>query len=164
MEGRADRRRAAGFAENPLQSPSPGNDSLNSLPLSKSKRFLHRGVFPDRWPWLRGTRNQMTAPLEFTLPERISVTAENALLPFLRAHPDAAVEVSAAALRRLDTPLVQVLLAAAAGSAQLTGRPAAADRRNRGIPFCLTGLGAEHAAQLSVLGVTGALLETRGAA
>lgn len=152
MEGRADRRRAAGFAENPLQSSSPGNDSLNSLPLSKSKRFLHRGVFPDRWPWLRGTRNQMTAPLEFTLPERISVTAENALLPFLRAHPDAAVEVSAAALRRLDTPLVQVLLAAAA------------DRRNRGIPFCLTGLGAEHAAQLSVLGVTGALLETRGAA
>lgn len=94
----------------------------------------------------------MTAPLEFTLPERISVTAENALLPFLRAHPDAAVEVSAAALRRLDTPLVQVLLTAAA------------DRRNRGVPFCLTGVGPEHAAQLSILGVTDALLETRGAA
>lgn len=94
----------------------------------------------------------MTAPLEFTLPERISVTAENALLPFLNAHPDAAVEVSATALRRMDTPLLQVLLAAAA------------DRRARGIPFRLTGIGAEQMAQLAALGVTGALLEIRGAA
>lgn len=94
----------------------------------------------------------MTAPPEFTLPERISVTGENALLPFLRAHPDAAVEVSAARLRRLDTPLVQCLLAAAA------------DRRTRGIPFRLTGLAPEQAAQLAALGVTAAMLDTRGAA
>lgn len=93
----------------------------------------------------------MTAPLEFTLPERISVTGENALLPFLHAHRDA-VEVSAARLRRLDTPLVQVLLAAAA------------DRRTRGIPFRLTGLAPEQAAQLAALGVTAAMLDTRGAA
>ena len=94
----------------------------------------------------------MTAPLEFTLPERISVTAENALLPFLRTHADAAVEISIAALRRLDTPLVQTLLAAAA------------DRRARGISFCLTGVSPDQAEQLSALGVTGALLETRGIA
>lgn len=94
----------------------------------------------------------MTAPLEFALPERISVTGENALLPFLRAHTDAAVEVSMAGLRRLDTPLVQLLLAAAA------------DRRARGIPFGLTGVSPEQAAQLSTLGVTGALLDIQVAA
>ncbi|NGM47151.1 STAS domain-containing protein [Rhodobacter sp. SGA-6-6] len=94
----------------------------------------------------------MTAPPEFTLPERISVTGENALLPFLRAHPDAAVQVSAARLRRLDTPLVQALLAAAA------------DRRARGIPFRLTELAPEQAAHLAALGVTAAMLDTGGAA
>lgn len=94
----------------------------------------------------------MSAPLEFTLPERISVTGENALLPFLQANRDAAVAVSAARLRRLDTPLVQVLLAAAA------------DRRARGIPFRLIGLAPEQAAQLAALGVTAAMLDTRGPA
>jgi anti-anti-sigma regulatory factor len=94
----------------------------------------------------------MIAPLEFALPERLSVTEENALLPFLRANPEAPVDVSTARLRRIDTPLVQVLLAAAA------------DRRARGVPFRLTGVSPDQAAQLSALGVTDALLNIQVAA
>ena len=41
---------------------------------------------------------------------------------------------------------------------------AAADRRARGISFCLTGVSPDQAEQLSALGVTVALLETRGIA
>ena len=92
----------------------------------------------------------MTAPLEFTLPERISVTGDNALLPFLRDNPDGPVDVSFARLRRLDTPLVQLLLVAAA------------DRRARDVPFRLTGLRPDLAAQLSMLGVTDALINQQG--
>jgi hypothetical protein len=91
-------------------------------------------------------------PLVFTLPEKISVTSENTLVPFLRQHADVAVEVSAERLRRLDTPLVQTLLAAAA------------DRRTRGIPFRLTGLGPDQVARLAGLGVTSDLLQTGGVA
>ena len=94
----------------------------------------------------------MTAPLEFILPDRISVASDNALLPFLRNNPDAALDVSALRLRRLDTPLVQLLLAAAA------------DRRARGIPFRLTSVDPDLAAQLSALGVTDALLSFQGTA
>ena len=93
-----------------------------------------------------GTKEDMTASLEFALPDRISVVDENSLLPFLRDNPDAPLRISAARLRRLDTPLVQVLLAAAA------------DRRARGIEFSLTGLTRDQAVQLSALGVTNAML------
>ena len=88
----------------------------------------------------------MTSTLEFALPERVSVAGENALMPFLRDNPDAAVSVSAARLRRMDTPLVQALLAIAA------------DRRARGVPFTLSGLSPDHAAQLAALGVTDAMI------
>lgn len=85
--------------------------------------------------------------IEFELPERLSVAGENALLPFLRQHSDTAVTVSCTGLRRLDTPLVQVLVAAAA------------DRRARGIAFRLIGVSPAQSAQLALLGITPALLE-----
>ncbi|MDQ2067025.1 STAS domain-containing protein [Xinfangfangia sp. CPCC 101601] len=81
------------------------------------------------------------SPLVFTLPERISVTEENDLLPFLRDNADTAVEIAAGQLRRLDAPLLQCLLAAAF------------DRKRRGVAFDLTGLSADHAAQLAAFGV-----------
>ncbi len=89
----------------------------------------------------------MTATLEFALPDRLAVAEENALLPFLRANPHAALDVSAAGLRRIDTPLIQCLLAAAA------------DRRARGVPFRLTGLTADQADQIRALGVTDDMLD-----
>lgn len=88
----------------------------------------------------------MTALLEFKLPERLSGAEENGLLPFLRDNPDAPLDVSAVRLRRIDTPLVQVLLAAAA------------DRRARGVALRLTGLSADQAEQIRALGVTEAML------
>ncbi len=88
----------------------------------------------------------MTATLEFELPERLSVVEGNAFLPFLRDNPDAALTVSAARLRRVDTLLVQCLLAAAA------------DRRARGVAFRVTGLTADRADQLRALGVTDEML------
>lgn len=94
----------------------------------------------------------MTTPLEFTLPERLSVVEKNALLPFLRDNPDAPVDICAARLRRLDTALVQALVVAAA------------DRRARGVAFRLTGLTPDQAAQLSALGVTEELLSFQVAA
>lgn len=90
----------------------------------------------------------MPSTVEFALPERIAVAGENALLPFLRQNPDAPLAISAARLRRIDTPLVQLLLAAAA------------DRRARGVPFRLTQLSPAQAGQLAALGVTADLLET----
>lgn len=84
--------------------------------------------------------------IEFDLPERVSVTGDNALIPFLRQNPDTAVRISAGRLRRLDTPLVQVLLAAAA------------DRRRRGLDFVVSGLSEGHVDQLAALGVTQAVL------
>lgn len=89
----------------------------------------------------------MTATLEFHLPERLSVVEENAFLPFLRDNLDAALTVSAARLRRMDTLLIQALLVAAA------------DRRARGVPFSLTGLSPDRADQLRALGVTEAMLD-----
>lgn len=88
----------------------------------------------------------MTAMLEFNLPERLSVAEENGFLPFLQDNPDASLDVSAARLRRIDTPLVQALLAAAA------------DRQSRGVAFRLTGLSADQAEQIRALGVTEAML------
>ncbi|MCB6176784.1 STAS domain-containing protein [Rhodobacter sp. Har01] len=84
--------------------------------------------------------------IDFDLPERVSVAGDNALVPFLRQHPDAPLRIHANRLRRLDTPLVQTLLAAAA------------DRRRRGIDFVLTGLSSAQADQLAALGVTTAVL------
>ena len=88
----------------------------------------------------------MTSMIEFDLPGRISVAGENALVPFLRQNPDAPLRISATRLRRLDTPLVQTLLAAAA------------DRRRRGTGVVLAGLSAAQADQLTALGVTTATL------
>lgn len=88
----------------------------------------------------------MIETLEFELPERVLVAQHNALLPFLRDNPDVAVNVSAARLRRIDTPLVQALLAVAA------------DRRARSVPFALTGLSPDNAAQIALLGVTDAMI------
>lgn len=90
----------------------------------------------------------MPSTIEFELPERLSVTGENALLPFLRQNPDAPLAISALRLRRLDTPLVQLLLAAAT------------DRRARGVDFRLIRLSPDQAAQLAALGVTPAHLHT----
>lgn len=90
---------------------------------------------------LQGISHLMT-PLVFTLPDRISVTEANALLPFLREHTEVPVEISAVRLSRLDTLLVQTLLAAAA------------DRQARGIGFCLTDLAPDLAAGLAGFGVT----------
>lgn len=90
----------------------------------------------------------MPSTIEFELPERLSVTGENGLLPFLRQNPDAPLAISALRLRRLDTPLVQLLVAAAA------------DHRARGVAFRLTRLSSDQAGQLAALGVTEAHLET----
>lgn len=84
----------------------------------------------------------MTTFLTFDLPERVPVTGDNALVPFLRQNPDQPLRLSAARLRRLETPLVQVLLAAAA------------DWRRRGVPFVLAEVSAAQADVLRLLGVT----------
>ena len=81
------------------------------------------------------------SPRVFTLPGRISVTEENALMPFLNAHADQCVEIAAGGLRRLDAPFLQCLLAAAQ------------DRKRRGLAFEITGLSADHLAQLAAFGV-----------
>lgn len=93
----------------------------------------------------QGISHLMT-PLVFTLPDRISVTEANALLPFLREHTEVPLELSAARLGRMDTLLAQTLLATAA------------DRRARGIGFCVTDLTPDLAARLAALGVTQAQL------
>lgn len=88
----------------------------------------------------------MTSMIDFDLAERITVTGNNPLVPFLRENPDMPVRISAARLRRLDTPLVQLLLAAAA------------DRRRRGVGFVVTGLSPAQRDLLTSLGVTDAVL------
>src|SRR5690606_25182801 len=82
------------------------------------------------------------SPHIFCLPDRISVSEENALMPFLQASRDAPVEIAAAGLQRFDTRLIQSLIAAAA------------DWRARGFDFRITGLGPDHAEVLARLGVT----------
>jgi anti-anti-sigma regulatory factor len=88
----------------------------------------------------------MTTTIDFELAERVSVTGDNALVPFLRQNPDVPVRLSARRLRRLDTPLVQVLLAAAA------------DRRRRGVGFALCDVSPAQVDLLASLGVTEAVL------
>lgn len=84
--------------------------------------------------------------IDFDLPDRVSVAGDNPLVPFLRQNPDAALRITATRLRRLEVPLVQTLLVAAA------------DRRRRGIGFVLAGLTPTQADQLAALGVTPAML------
>lgn len=88
----------------------------------------------------------MPNTIDFELAERVSVTGENALIPFLRQNPDVPVRISARRLRRLDTPLVQTLLAAAA------------DRRRRGVGFTLCDLSEAQVDLLGSLGVTEVVL------
>ncbi len=88
----------------------------------------------------------MPQTLDFELAERVSVTGENALVPFLRANPDVALRLSTRRLRRMDTPLVQLLLAAAA------------DRRRRGVGFTLCDVSPAQADLLASLGVTETVL------
>lgn len=94
----------------------------------------------------------MTAMLDFELPERPRVAEDPTFLSFLRANADAGISVSAARLRKLDTPLVQLLLAAAA------------QWRARGLPFRLTGLPPDRVDQLRALGVTPDMLPLETAA
>ncbi|AWD20861.1 hypothetical protein B6K69_03595 [Fuscovulum blasticum] len=88
----------------------------------------------------------VTGMINLDLPDRISVTADTPLAAALRQHPDRALRITATRLRRLEVPLVQMLLAAAA------------DRRRRGIGLVLAGLTAAQADQLAALGVTPAML------
>ncbi|MFZ1470244.1 MAG: hypothetical protein WAT09_14875 [Paracoccaceae bacterium] len=88
----------------------------------------------------------MTPALEYVLPERLCAVEDRTLLPFLTSHRDMPVDICARQLRRLETPVLQILLAAAA------------DRRARGVPFRLTGVSRAQAAQLAGLGVTAAML------
>lgn len=92
----------------------------------------------------------MTSMIDFDLAERVRVTGDNPLVPFLRRNPDVPVRIRAARLRRLDTPLVQLLLAAAA------------DRRRRGVGFVVEGLSPAQRAVLAALGVTDAVLPMEG--
>lgn len=84
----------------------------------------------------------MASTVEFELPERISVARDPEFLAFLAQHASAPVDVSAVRLQRLDTPLLQCLLAAAA------------DWRARGLALRLTGVSADLASVLHLLGVT----------
>jgi anti-anti-sigma regulatory factor len=88
----------------------------------------------------------MPQTFDFDLAERVSVTGDNALVPFLRDNPDLPLRLSARRLRRMDTPLVQLLLAVAA------------DRRRRGVPFALCDLSPAQADLLASLGITDAVL------
>jgi anti-anti-sigma regulatory factor len=88
----------------------------------------------------------MSDPAVFTLPARISVTSDTALVAFLAASRGHDTVIQAGALRRLDALLLQVLLAAAA------------DRRAAGVRFRVTGLAPALADQATDLGLTPDLL------
>ena len=83
----------------------------------------------------------------FDLPERYRPAPGDALLEFLKTNSAMPVSVNVAALRRLETVVVQLLLVAAA------------DWRRRGIAFTLTGLRPDLGDALDQIGVTRDLLD-----
>ena len=82
----------------------------------------------------------------YALPERVDSIADSGLHAFLLAHPQAPVRLSAAALRRLDTRLIEYLLAVAR------------DRADHEIGFVLCDIASPQAKVLTLIGVTQALL------
>ena len=86
------------------------------------------------------------APSIFHLPERYSFDEDTSLRVFLQENSDQNVMISAQNLRRIDSLLVQYIIAAA--------------RRwgGRGLAFQVTQLRAELAQSLTILGVTPDLL------
>ena len=88
----------------------------------------------------------------FALPERVELRAESGLHRFLLAHRDAAVRLSAARLRRVDTRVVQYLMAVAR------------DWADRGLGFVVSDIAAPQAAVLTLIGVTPELLPWQEAA
>ena len=88
----------------------------------------------------------------YSLSARAAFGPGHGLIDFLKAHRTQPVRLDAAALDRVDTLLVQMLVAA--------GR----DWAGRGLGFEVTGVGARLAADLAQIGLTGAHLTWRGAA
>lgn len=82
----------------------------------------------------------------YALPERVDQIAESGLHAFLLAHQHAPVRLSAAALRRLDTGLIEYLMAVAQ------------DWAARGVGFALCDLAPPQARVLTLIGVTPAML------
>ena len=82
----------------------------------------------------------------YVLPERVDSIADSGMHAFLLAHPHAPVRLSAAGLRKLDTRLIEYLLAVAR------------DWAARGVGFVLCDLAPPQAKVLTLLGITPALL------
>ena len=85
----------------------------------------------------------------YVLPDRAEPTAGSGLHAFLLASQTSPVRLSAATLRRIDTRLVQYLIA--------VGR----DWANRGLPFTLSDVSPPLAAILTQIGATQSLLPTQ---
>lgn len=82
----------------------------------------------------------------YVLPERVELVADSGLHAFLLAHAEAPVRLSAAGLRRLDTRLIEYLIAVAR------------DWAARGQGFTLGDLAPAQAAALLRIGVTAEIL------
>jgi len=82
----------------------------------------------------------------FVLPERVDLVADSGLQGFLLAHHAEPVRVSAARLKRVDSLLVQYLMAVAR------------DWATRGVGFAVTDVAAPQADILKLIGVTPDLL------
>ena len=86
------------------------------------------------------------APSIFNLPDRYSFDEDTTLRVFLQENSDRKVMISAQNLRRIDSLLVQYLIAAARRWA------------GRGLSFQVIHLRAELARSIALLGVTSDLL------
>lgn len=82
----------------------------------------------------------------YALPDRLETVAGSDLHAFLVAHQTDRVRISAAALRRMDTRLVQYLIAVAR------------DWANRKTDFVLCDVPPKQAQILTLIGVTQSLL------
>jgi anti-anti-sigma regulatory factor len=85
--------------------------------------------------------------INFDLPERYRPAPGDPLQEFLKKNSTRPVSINVAALRRLDTLVVQLLMVAAR------------DWRQRGLDFTLIGLRPDLAEALDLIGVTGDLLD-----
>ncbi|NPD16189.1 hypothetical protein HOY34_13390 [Xinfangfangia sp. D13-10-4-6] len=79
------------------------------------------------------------------LPSRADPLADPSLAAFFHNNRDTALRVNAAGLRQFSGLLAELLLTEAA------------DRRERGIPFAISGVSTLHRAQLTLLGLINAL-------